>query len=443
MEKELEFEFEGRKIKASEGQSIAGALHASGVSVISRSSKYHRPRGYTCGFAACGNCPLTVDGMPSVISCTAPVKGGEKVQREQGFPTTGFDLIRSADLFKPLLPAGFQFRLFRKNPRLSSIAGDFMAVLAGGDRMPTTEAAQAAMTTEAIDHQPEVLVIGGGPSGLAAALGAADSGHSVIVADHDFAGGRSIVRTEQIQYKGQPVTNIRAHYARLLEAALQHERITLIKGSAVGMLDGVVLARAGSTRHEITPAKVVVATGSYEIPALFANNDRPGVMLADAAIKLAETEAVIPGRDIIVATDSDRGHDVAARLTAAGCHVSAVVDSRTTTERNPATGLILTGLIPARVHGWARVKAVSFSGASGTRKLKADTLVLAYGRRRSEEFALHAAYTEAGTHLEIKDDNPSLSASYLVVGSATGDAGYDTAEIQEQSRLHFAPPAMP
>lgn len=443
MEKQLEFEFEGRKITALEGQSLAGALYGSGVSVFSRSAKYHRPRGYTCGFAACGNCPLTVDGTPGVISCTTAVSGGEKVQREQGFPSTAFDLIRGADLAKPLLPAGFQFRLFRKNPRLSSLSGSFMGILAGGGRMPTAVAARSAVTTDVVLHHPDVLVIGGGPSGLAAALGAADGSCSVIVADHSFTGGRSGVRTEKVHHDGQPVTDIRDHYAKLLEAARQHHRITLLQGTAVGMLDGVVPVRAGTTRHEISPVGLVIASGSYEVPALFANNDRPGVMLADAAVKLAETEAVVPGRAIIVATDSNRGHEVAARLRAAGCRVTAVVDSRTTLNHPSSAGLVLTGLSPDRVHGWSHVREVTFSGPVGTRRLKADTLVLAYGRRKSEEFALHAAYTEAGTHLDITSDDPPLPALYLVVGTASGDPTYDTAAIQEQSRLSFVPSATP
>lgn len=437
--KRLKFTFEGREVTARSGQSLAGALHANGVSILSRSPKYHRPRGYTCGFSACGNCPLTVDGMPGVLACAAPVCGGEDVRREQGFPGTGIDLIRAADLAKPLLPAGFQFRLFTKNPRLSSLAGKFMAVLAGGGRMPSPSAAASATVTKVVRQAAAVMVVGGGPSGLATALGAAEAGQDVVVVDRAFDGGRALVRTEPIHDAGKVVGDIREHFARLLESARKHGNITLITGTAAGLLDGVVPVIAGRVRYEIEPERVVVATGCYEVPALFANNDRPGVMLADAAVKLAEIEATPPGRRIVIATDSERGHDVARRLAAAGCRVTAVVDSRASGGR-PAEGWeVLTELRPSKAHGWSRVRAVSFTGSTGPLRLPGDTLVLAYGRRRSEEFALHTAYAAAGSHLDVTDDNPDLPDAHLVVGTATGEMTYDTTELRRQSRTRFGP----
>lgn len=100
------FTFEGRKVPAREGQSIAAALLAARVHVLSRSIKYRRPRGYTCGWEACGNCGLTVDGLPSVPACATLVRGGEVVQRDRGWPSAGLDLLRVTDLFARFLPPG-------------------------------------------------------------------------------------------------------------------------------------------------------------------------------------------------------------------------------------------------------------------------------------------------------------------------------------------------
>lgn len=436
--KTLAFTFEGREITAVEGQTLAGALHSAGVSVLSRSPKYHRPRGYTCGFGACGDCPLTVNGTPSVVSCITTVRGGENVRREQGFPGTGFDLIRASDLAKPLLPAGFQFRLFRKNPRLSALSGAFMAVLAGGGRMPTQDAAKSALVTNVVKGLPEVLVIGAGPSGVAAALGAADSGRLVTIVDRSFNGGRSGVRTEQITHENRPLKESAEHCRELLAEAEKNDRITLLEGTAVGLLEGTITVIAGRTRHELTPEAIIVATGSYETPALFANSDRPGVMLADAAIRLCEAEGTLPGKTIIIATDSQRGHDVARRLIARGCHVLAVVDQRHASGVQDTQTPVITGMSPQKVHGWSCVRRVTFSGNSGTKTLKADALVLAYGRRPAEELALQLAYAHTGSHLEITSDNPPLPARHLAVGSAAGHFSYDTAKIRAQSTRHFA-----
>lgn len=428
----MPFTFEGRPRTALEGQTFAGALHEDGVFTLSRSPKFHRPRGYTCGFAACGNCPLTVDGMPGVLACTTTVRGGEDVRREQGFPRTGLDLLRAADMVKPLLQAGFQFRLFAKSPRLSALAGAIMARLAGGGRMPTPSASASAAVTRVLHQAVDAMIVGGGPSGLAAGLGAADAGQRVVIVDRSFEGGRAIVRTEPIMENSMPVLNVRERYTRLLEEARGHPRVTLVEGTAIGFLDGVVPVVSGTSRWDIVPTRLIVATGSYEVPALFDNNDRPGIMLADAALKLTEVEGVRPGHKIVIATDSERGHDVAHRLKTAGGNVIAVIDARSPDAMPRRDWKVLYGMRPAKAHGWSRVRAVTVKGQSGSHRFSADTLVLAYGRRKSEELALHAVYADAGTHLWVTDDNPELPSRHLVVGTAAGLLSYDLSAVRHE-----------
>lgn len=431
---EIRLLVDGRPVHGQAGQSVAGVLLTNGTSILGRSVKYHRPRGYACGFGACGNCALTLNGSPGSVSCQIPARDGDVIEMRQGWPSSKYDVMRAADLLKPLLPAGFQFRLFRKQPRLSALAGRFMAVLAGGGRMPTTAAATRARTTVVKPLMTEVLVVGGGPSGLAAALGAATSGATVTVVDAAFDGGRARVRTEPIFEDGKRVDDVGRTYQQLLGDARRHPSITLVTGQALGMLDGLAPVVHHQTRHEIAPARIIVATGSYEVPMLFTNNDRPGVMLADAALKLAEIENVRPGKRVVVATDSIRGHEVARRLVTAGCHVEAVVDARLAQEASatatwaPGSWQTLWNLRPQVVHGTRRTRKITFHGPEATYRLSADTLIIAGARRPADEFNLHVAYADAGSHDRVTHDIVSTSA--LRVGTASGEAEYDLTDIR-------------
>ena len=413
----LRFSFEGRPVEAREGQTIAGALHAAGIRTLSRGVKYHRPRGYTCGFGACGDCPLRVDGMPATTSCTVPVRGGEAVRREGGVPGVGFDLLRTADLLRPFLRAGFQFRLFAGQPRLSRLAGAVLAVLAGGGRAPSRAAAERSTILRAVTRGPDVLVIGGGASGLAAAIGAADAGAEVLVVDQELGGGRGLVRTEPVRVGGSPCRAADV-VAELLDRAAAHPGIELLRGTAVGLVDGLVpvLDAGGRTRHDVRPRAVVLATGSYETPVLVPGHDLPGVMLADGALRLASVEGVAPGRRAVVVEDDPRAAAVADELRRHGVDVVA---------RVPAAEV-------ARVTGWARATGVRLrpAGRARGRRLRADLVCLVGPRRAAEELVLHAAYGDAGSHdlvgavLGPRDDGDPVA----VVGSARGSAVYDTDE---------------
>ena len=424
---ELSFTFEGRRVPAKRGQSIAGALHASGVSTLSRGVKYHRPRGYTCGFGACGDCPLRIDGMPLTVSCTTPVEGGERVRREGAFPGAGFDLLRTADLMRPLLKAGFQFKLFAGQPRLSKLAGAVLAILAGGGRMPSAAAVARGTITRVERVAAPVLVIGGGVSGLAAALAAAEAGLEVVVVDRDFLGGRSQVRTEQIR-NGQTRVRPDRVFPVLLGNAERHPRIRLIRGLAVGLIDGLVpvVSEREGARTEISPEALMIATGSYETPILVPGHDLPGAMLADAALKLAAVEGVPPGRRAVVVDGDPRASEVARELSRLGVEVVAQVPAKSV----------------ASITGWSRATGVRLRGGGvegGTRsaraaRIRADLVCIVGPRRPAEELALHAAYASAGSHDLVLRDAPALAARTVVVGTAAGDPEYSLTDISRRAR---------
>lgn len=413
--KKRTFTFEGRSIDAREGQSIAGALHQAGVRTLSRSVKYHIPRGYTCGFGACGDCPLNVNGMPSTVSCTTPVRGGEQVRREQGLPSTKFDLLRTADFMRPWLGAGFQFKLFAKQPRLSKLAGSILALLAGGGRMPSAAAVERSRVKRVESIATDVVVVGGAVSGLTAALAAADSGAAVVVVDRDFTGGRSGVRTEPVLHEGVETAPSQL-FDSLFAAVQAHPGIRLATGVAIGWIDEMLPVVNGDLRLEISPRTVILATGSYEVPMMFPGHDRPGVMLADAALKLADVEGVRPGRRAVVVQADPRATDVADRLRKRGVDVVAVVE-KTQIEC---------------VTGWSRATGVLVSAPGAKRtKISADLVCIAGARRPAEELALHLRYADRGSHDLVLRDGGELPEISVSVGSAAGSARYSTSVIRE------------
>lgn len=424
-ESELRFTFEGRSVTAQPGQSIAGALHATGVRTLSRGVKYHRPRGYTCGFGACGDCPLQIDGMPSTVSCTTPVRGGEQVRREGGLPSVRFDLLRTADLMRPMLKAGFQFSLFAGQPRLSKLAGTLLAVLAGGGRAPSAAAAERSTVTRVERLSPDVLVIGAGVSGLTTALAAADAGAEVILVDQEHIGGRARVRTEPVHTVHGPALPA-GLVADLLERVSSHTGIRVLRGIAIGITEGLipVINEREQLRSEIRPEALILATGSYETPVLVPGHDLPGVMLADGALRLTEIEGVRPGRRAVIIAGDDRADDVARALQRSGVEIVASV---------PAEHV-------QRVTGWARATGVQInSGVPGVRRYRADLVCVVGPRRAASELELHAAYADAGSH-ELVTSDAAVSdltdarSRFAIVGSAAGSASYDLAHIARTAR---------
>src|SRR5262249_21338529 len=110
--RELSFRLDNRTIRAYEGESVGAALHAAGVKILSRSSKYHRPRGLFCTAGNCPNCLMQVDDMPNVRVCIEPVRDGMDVRSQTGWPSVRFDVFTVLDSLGFLFPVGFPYRYF-------------------------------------------------------------------------------------------------------------------------------------------------------------------------------------------------------------------------------------------------------------------------------------------------------------------------------------------
>ena len=262
------FEFDGKRVEAFEGDTIGSALHASGRRVISRSFKYHRPRGLLCCSGNCPNCLVEVDGWPGVRACTEPVRPGMKVRHMNASPSLQFDLMRGTDLVgSRLTPPGFYYKTFIRPRRLWPLYEKVLRNAAGLGKLPKKQA-DREWHTEYRRRHADVLVIGGGVAGMAAALRAADWGADVVLVDDGPELGGAVLA-------GESAGDARELAVRVHDAGVE----VLAPAAALGYFDGLVPVWCGSTLHQIRAGVLITATGSIEQPLMFEGNDLPGVML--------------------------------------------------------------------------------------------------------------------------------------------------------------------
>ncbi len=346
----IEFEFDGKKVEALEGDTIGSALHASGRKVLSRSFKYHRPRGLMCCAGQCPNCMVDVDGWPGVRACTEPVRPGMKVVHMNATPSLEFDAMRATDIFGTrFTPPGFYYKTFIRPRRLWPLYEKVLRGAAGLGKLRKSQA-DREWRTEYRRRRADILVIGGGAAGMAAALRAAEMGADVVLADDGPELGGSLLA-------GEGATEAREAAERIRAAGVE----VLAPAAALGFFDGIVPVWQGSTLHQVRADHHVAATGSIEQPLLFEGNDLPGVMLCSGAERLARLYGVAPGNTALVATTADRGIASALALADAGVEIAAIAD--------------------ARAAGGADAELRARIDAAGIRMLEGATVVEAIGRK--------------------------------------------------------------
>ncbi len=177
------FTFDGKKVKALEGDTIGSALYAAGQRTFSRSFKYHRRRGMMCCAGQCPNCLVAVDGAPGIRACTEPVRDGAKVEHLNARPSLDFDVMSVTDAVGgPFTPPGFYYKTMIRPRRLWPTFEKILRNAAGLGRLPETQA-DRTWRTEYRRRHADVLVVGGGAAGLAAAAAVAKRGADVVLVD--------------------------------------------------------------------------------------------------------------------------------------------------------------------------------------------------------------------------------------------------------------------
>lgn len=345
-DEELHFTFDGQALTGYRGDTLASALLANGVHQVATSIKYGRPRGIMAAGAEEANALVQIDEPfpePMITATTVELYDGLVAH---GLPGQG----RLAD---------------RPDPA----------------------------RYDAKHVHCDVLVVGAGPAGLTAALAAARSGARVVLVDDQNQAGGSLLGSDEYLGERQSSAWVEDIVSELRSTP---DVLVLQRTTAFGAYDdGFVLALQRRTDHRgasapetvarqrvwrIRTKQTVIATGAHERPVAFADNDRPGIMLAGAARTYLHRYGVVPGRRAVVFTTNDSAYTAAIELAEAGVDIAAVADAR---DRPPA-GLaaecaargidVRAGHVVTGTEGGSRVSAAHVSALEGEGTGPADVI---------------------------------------------------------------------
>ena len=366
----LTFRFNGTDYEGHPGDILASALMANGVRLVGRSFKYHRPRGIVAAGAEEPNAIVQLDGdddEPNARATTLLLRDGLSARSVNCWPSVGFDLGAINDRLSPLLAAGFYYKTFMGPPGGWNFYGRFVRRMAGLGIAPRGAGGHAY---EKRFHHCEVLVAGAGPAGLQAALAAGRSGARVMIADDGPAPGGALL-DGAAEIGGRPAFEWAAEVAAELDALPNVVRLD--RATVAGYYDHNLL-----TVVELSPPKqswiderlwkvrarrVVLATGASERPLVFADNDRPGVMLASAALAYVRRYAVRPGARAVAVTNNNSTYRTILELVEAGIEVPVLADLRSRPHEALVAELAARGVEVLRGH--------AIVGVAGSRAVKA------------------------------------------------------------------------
>jgi methylglutamate dehydrogenase subunit C len=395
----LSFTFDGKDYSGFAGDTLASALLANDVKLVGRSFKYHRPRGILTAGSEEPNALVTLRrgarAEPNTRATTAQLFDGLEATSQNRWPSLAFDVMAANQLLAPFLVAGFYYKTFMwpakfwekiYEPLIRRAAG--LGALSMQPDPDSYDRAHAFC---------DLLVIGGGPAGLAAALTAGRSGLRVILVNEDWLlGGRLLAERHEIEdMPALTWANATVAELRSLPNIIVLNRTAVFGayddreyGALEQVSDHLPAPPPGQPRQrlwKIVAQRTLLACGAIERPLVFGGNDRPGVMTASAVAAYVNRFAVAPGDRAVVFTTSDSGWATALDLLAAGVKVMAVVDARSdpgspaVVKVRQADVEILTGAVVTDAYG-KRVNAVDVRSAKGEiRRIETDLLAVAGG----------------------------------------------------------------
>ena len=396
----LAFEFNGKRYWGFAGDSLASALLANRVRIVGRSFKLHRPRGIVGAWSEEPNAIVQIGSgehaVPNLKATQVELSDGLTARSVNCWPSARCDIFAPLQHLGRLMPAGFYYKTFMWpgwhwfEPTIRRAAG-----------LGTAPAHPDPDRYEERHEHCDVLVIGGGPAGLVAALAATRAGARVLLADDRPVLGGSL-QWEAKVIDGASALDWVASVEKELRAADNAQVLT--RTTAFGCYDHELVALCERVhepdRHgvrerlwHVRAARVVLATGAIERPMVFADNDLPGIMLASAATHYAAQYAVRPGHRAVFVTSGDSAYEAAESLLARGMEVEAIVDTRAEPGDVAAsarrTGIkVLTGHVPVRALGGREVRAIevqSFAKETGAphtscmQRLECDLLLVSGG----------------------------------------------------------------
>ena len=317
----LAFTFEGRPCSGFEGDTPSSALWAAGVRILGRSFKYHRPRGVLSMANHDVNTLMQAGPRLNLRADVEPLEAGLNLVSVNTHGGVEADRARLLNWFGGLLPVGFYYKAFHKPKALFPFWERLFRRITGLGRLEFD--APHVRTPKRYDFA-DLLVVGAGPSGLMAALTAARAGAKVVLVDENARIGGSL----GYQRGGNDDTLGRLRALESQLAALPNVSVRTGTLAAGWYADHWVPLVDAKRMTKLRARAVLVAGGAYEQPAVFRNNDLPGVMLASAAQRLIYRYGVKPMDNAVVLTANADGYRAALDLLAQGIGVPAIVDLR-------------------------------------------------------------------------------------------------------------------
>ncbi len=397
------FTFDGRTLTALEGDTIASALIANDIHLVGRSFKYHRPRGILSAGAEEPNALLDVSRdaarrQPNVRATVQEVFDGMKVLSQNRWPSLAFDVGGFNDLLSPFFAAGFYYKTFMwPKAAWHKLYEPFIRRAAGLGVAPAEPDP---------DHYSsryvhcDVLVVGAGAAGLSAALAAANAGAKVILCDEQPAVGGALHYDSGTMIDGKPGYDWALATGRALVAM---DNVTLLTRTTafgyynhnfVGLVERVTdhlpAPDKGLPRErlwQVRAKKVILANGAIERHMVFANNDRPGIMLASAGRTYLNHFGVAVGKKVGIYTAHDSAYEAAFDLRKAGIDVPVIVDCRdkpgdmVLAEARSLGIEVLSGHSVVNTAGKLRIASMSVArnGGGASRKIAVDALLVSAG----------------------------------------------------------------
>jgi sarcosine oxidase subunit alpha len=427
----VRFTFNGRTVEGFAGDTVASALLGQGITHVGRSYKLHRPRGiFSCGVEEpTGVVDIGAGALRTPNTRVTDILARDGLVASSGncWPSLEFDLGASLSRLAAFMPAGFYYKTFMwPHWHLFEPPIRYMAAASTAGDGPDPD------RYDEVSAKAEVLVVGAGAAGIVAALAAARSGRQVTLLEADVQVGGWLA-TQALQPLGDASSRLQAWRCELASAGVtvqlrttaqalyDHSLLTAIESFEGSEAHGVLRERLWKFRAR----QIILATGAFERPMLFPDNDQPGVMLAGAVERYATHYGVGCGSKVLIATACDSAYGVAQSLLQAGIDIAAIVDRRAQGDvaaSAPAGIEVLHESVVVAVQGKRSARGVQVAGVQGggSRHLDADLVASAGGFTPNVNL-----YSQAGGSLRwVEEASMFVPGRQLpgvaVVGGAAG-----------------------